>query len=218
MQAKTIAFLGLVTLTTLSLAARPAAAQVTLNFDNFTASADSGGGYVAVSSPYSTQGFTLTSLNLSAFNGSDIFGDGETSLASASNDPTTLTQDHGFGFDFNAIDLGPPDGNLSSTTFDGPVLFTGTRTDGTTVSETVNTTTGQFQAFAFTGFTDLQSLTFVGSGTSTTPTLFDNIKLTSDAAPVPEASTTVSFGLLLALGGLAFGGLILRARKHTASA
>jgi hypothetical protein len=39
---------------------------------------------------------------------------------------------------------------------------------------------------------------------------FDDVSLTQTAAPVPEASTTVSLGLLLALG---MGGLILSARK-----
>ncbi len=215
-----LAALGLLSL---GLAAAPAQAQTptTINFDNFTAQANGGG--VQVASPYSTQGFTFTSVNgFFAIAGTSSQGDGETSLYTGNN-PTTLTQTNGGAFSFNAIDLGPVSGNSAGTRFAGPVTFTGSRADGSTMTAIQTITNAQFQKFSFTGFTGLQSLTFAGSynpntGVGSLP-LFDNVVVTSDApvpvAPVPEASTTVSLGLLLALGGLA---AVARKKKSNASA
>ena len=212
-------FLTLAALAALGLAAAPAhAGGTTLNFDNFTASsATFGGGAQFIGPSYSTQGFTLVSGDPNGFfalNGSEENGDGETSLYSLSGGSTTLTQDSGKAFNFSAIDLGPLGGNDTAvgTLYDGPVAFTGRRADGSTVTRTVTITGTQYQTFTFTGFTDLQSLTFVGnlkSGGTSAPQ-FDNVVL----SPVPEASSTVSLGLMLALG---LGGVIARRRKKTAA-
>lgn len=75
--------LGLATLTALGLAAAPASAQTTINFDNFTAQAQASGGSYYLGTTYSTQGFTFNSngSNLFALAGSNpTFGDGEISL------------------------------------------------------------------------------------------------------------------------------------------
>lgn len=127
-----------------------------------------------------------------------------------------LTQDNGQAFSLNTIDLGPAFGNSQGSHYEGPIQFTGTRADGTTVNATeiINDPNGQFQTFDFAGFTDLMFLTFGGDYSSDTQSgsipQFDNVVLTP--AAVPEASTTVSFGLLLVLGGL-----LLHARKRKAA-
>ena len=206
--------LALIGLAALGLAAAPAHAQTTLSFDNFTAAAQANGGVAGVPSPYSTQGFTLTSPDgFVAYDGSSFFGDGETSLYDYG-EGTTLTQDSGQAFSLNAIDLGPAYGNSYGTKFDGPVLFTGTRADGTTVTATETMTSATFQTFTFSGFTDLSSLTFMGNYNSGSGSLvqFDNIVLTPADAPsaAPEPSQVAALGFT-AFGVLA---LILRARKR----
>lgn len=205
--------LGLATLAALDLAAAPASAQTTINFDNFTAQAQANGGQYSVGKTYSTQGFTFNSngSGFTAYTGTGSLGDGETSLYDGRAATTTLTQDNGQTFSFNAIDIGPIFGNTFANNYDGPNLFTGTRADGTmvTATATTNSPSGHFQTFDFTGFTDLKSLTFASSTSGNSIPQFDNIVLSSPAA-VPEASTTVSLGLLLALG---LGGLAVSASR-----
>ncbi len=202
---------ALLMLAPLGLAAAPAQAQTTINFNSLTALAQANNGVYGVGPSYSAQGFTFTNDSyFVAFDGNNpTFGDGQTSLYSGSNF-TTLMQDNGQAFSFNAIDLGPLAGNTLGTTFAGPVMFTGTRADGTTVTATQTTTSGRYQTFSFNGFTGLTSLTF--SPVSGLSPQFDNVVVTP--APVPEASTTVSLGLLLALGGLA---MAVRKKKACAS-
>lgn len=210
--------LALAALAALGLAAAPARAQTTLNFDNFTASSADGPQFIAPT--YSDQGFTLTSgsAGFFALNGSDpTFGDGETSLYNSFG-ATTLMQDSGAAFTLNAIDLGPLNGNSAGTTNDGPILFTGTRADGTTVTATETTTdpNGQFQTFTFSGFDNLTSLTFTSTD-GPTSSQFDNVVLDQPAAPsaAPEPSQVAALGFT----ALGLGGLLLRARKrHVAPA
>lgn len=206
---------ALLMLAALGLAAVPTQAQTptTINFDNFTAQAQAGGGAYVVGPSYSTQGFTFTTGNkFIAYSGDSRFGDGETSLFADGGRLTTLTQNNGQTFSFNAIDLGPFNGNSQGTQFAGPVTFTGTFANGTTVTDTKTITSTRFQTFNFTGFTGLTSLTF--APISGFPQ-FDNVVVNSPVAPVPEASTTLSLGLLLALGGLA---VVARKKKSNASA
>ena len=190
---------------------------VTINFNNFTKQATADGGFYNVGTTYTTQGFTFgTNNELQAFAGSGNLGDGETSLGSGY-PSVTLTLAHGQAFSLNAIDLGPFAGNLEGTFNDGPETFTGIKADGTTVTDTVTTNNpnGHFQTFTFTNLTDLKSLSFGstysngGYGVSQ----FDNLVLTTPA-PVPEASSVVSLGLLLlGLGGVA----VAKRRKAAAS-
>ena len=219
--------LGLATLAALALAAQPAAAQTTISFDNLTAQADSNGGSLYLGSSYSTQGFTFVSGSNGFFaeSGADpVYGDGETSLYSNLDGSTTLTQDNGMAFSLNAIDLGPFRGNsFNPTQFDGPVLFTGTQADGTTVTatETIDDPNGQFQTIHFTGFDNLPSLTFQGNSspgaTTGSAPQFDNVVLNAPAtAPsaAPEPSQMAGLGVM----ALGLSGLLLRARKRKAVA
>ena len=207
--------LTLAGLAVLGLASPAHAAGTTLNFDNFTAGAQAAGGSVFVGPTYDSQGFTLASGAFNGFyatSGSDpTYGDGQTSLYSNRAASTTLTQDNGQAFSFNAIDLGPFLGN-STPRFDGLVTFTGTQAGGGTVTATKTMTSAAFQTFTFKGFTSLTSLTFGGDYTVATDKgsapQFDNVVL--NAAPVPEASSTVSLGLMLALG---LAGVVVMRRK-----
>lgn len=216
--------LGLATLAALGLAASPASAQTTINFDNFTTQANIVGFQVGPS--YSTQGFTLSSVgttvltlgsNLIALGSNSLGGDGETSLYSDSG-ATKLSQDNGKTFSLNAIDLGPFAGNSLGTFYDGPILFTGTHADGSTVTATETTTGKGFQKFnGFTGFTDLTSVTFQGtynilSKPNGSLAEFDNIVLNSPvvASAAPEPSQMVGLGFAV----LGLGGLFLRAYKR----
>lgn len=90
-----------------------------------------------------------------------------------------------------------------------------------------NTLTGNFSvtdftysavtAFGSTSYTiDTFAATFEQHSEGHTPALFGQFSYYADGfAPVPEASTTVSFGLLLALGA---GGAVIAARKKKAAA
>lgn len=203
-------------LLSLGLAAVPATAgpvQTTINFDALVKS----GNTATVATPYTQQGFTFSAPSgFIAIGADNPNGDGETSLY-AGGAATTLTQTNGKAFDFTAIDLGPLLGNIEGNLNGGPVLFTGTFLGGKTVTDTKTITSGTYRTFTFTGFTGLQSLTFGPAPGSTTAPLFDNVVVTGTpaaVAPVPEASTVVSLGLMLALGGLAFAAK----RKKSAAA
>ncbi len=201
--------------------AQTAPAQKTLSFDSFTSPAQANSGYYYVGTTYSTQGFTFNSngSGFFALAGKSLYGDGETSIYSNSAGSTTLTQDSGQTFSLNAIDLGPVFSNAAGTSYAGPVLFTGTKADGATVTLTQTTTSSKFQTFDFTNFTGLKSLTFSGiyspcAGETSVPE-FDNVVVTPSASPaaVPEPSSLTVMGFA-AVGIL---GLILRTRKRSAA-
>ncbi len=86
-------------------------------------------------------------------------------------------------------------GSVYSQTFQLPVAdsFTTFTEDFTVTSAT-------------TGF-----LSFAENNPTPTGDYLDNVSLTQTSAPVPEASTTISFGLLLALG---LGGLAVAAKRR----
>ena len=92
-------------------------------------------------------------------------------------------------------------------------MFTGTKPDGSTVSaaETTNSPHGQYQTFNFTGFDNLQSLTFTGNGGYS---LFDNIVVNSPATPAASAAPEPSQFAGLGFAVLGVDGLVLRARKR----
>lgn len=102
----------------------------------------------------------------------------------------------------------PGDTNGNSTVnilANGVSVFSGTRTGSNTTPFTnagLTLAAGDTLDFAVGG-----SFSYDDSGLAATITGMSN-------APVPEASTTVSFGLLLALG---FGGIALSARKKSIS-
>lgn len=103
----------------------------------------------------------------------------------------------------------PIPGSTESAQFP-TVTFTGTRAGGTTVAEsftiTISPGTAAFQSFAFTGFSNLQSVTWGQPICTAGIHQFTNIEL---LAPVPERSAR----LLIATG---FGMLLIVRRRLAA--
>ncbi len=217
-------------------------AQTVINFGGLEATANNSQGYSKLGEAYSTQGFTFSTnfpASLFASSAFSYYGDGETSLFSydgeaplLSNDSVTLTQNDGKTFNFTGIDLGivsefdVPEPPFTAYSVATTTRFTGTKADGSLVVTTKTLSLAfdpnvpapaLYQAFTgFTGFTNLTSLSFAPVDPSVTnfgPPNYDNVML--NTSPVPEASTTVSFGLLLALG---MGGMIFAAKRKKSSA
>lgn len=160
------------------------------------------GGTWNVDSPCVMQGFTLTSdFGFMAAARNSDYGDGEAALFASDGGFITLMQSHEGAFDFHAISLGPLLGNTGITRYFGPVLFTGTRADGTAVEAIQTITSTRFQTFHFNAFTHLTSLTFAGSynGSTGSIPLFGTMVVTPGDAPAPEATPPVSLGLCLNL-------------------
>lgn len=107
------------------------------------------------------------------------------------------------------------------TTAFGAYFSNRASSDGATITALVN---GQSFTFAepntstsaFAGFTSSLPITSLSFSGGTYGVTLDNVSVGSTTpAPVPEASTTVSLGLLLALGGLA---VAVRKKKSSPSA
>jgi hypothetical protein len=92
-------------------------------------------------------------------------------------------------------------------------------TGGSTITALVNGTTFTFTepnntTSAFAGFTSSAPITSLSFSGGTYGPALDNLSFgTAGPAAVPEASTTVSFGLLLVLG---LGGVVVTARRKMA--
>ena len=178
------------------LTASAAHAQtVTVTFEDL---AQPGSGYRSVGSVYTSQGYVFTDSGsggfLAAQTGNSVSYAGSTGLSGARGGVRTLRRSDGGAFTLSSLDLSlfaRSDPNQS-------VTYTGTKTDQSTVMQTVVVDAFGFETYPLNGFSDLSQVTFgsVPSGRYQ----FDNAVLS--AAPVPEASTTVSLGLLLVLGSL----------------
>lgn len=168
---------------------------------------------------YTSAGFSLTAANpqtgfpsgFQAYGPNSIFFAGATGVVAfpppaGADNVIRLTQDNGRPFSLLSIELSR---NFS---FDPipTVTFTGTRAGGTTVAESFTITippgTAAFQSFAFTGFSNLQSVTWGQPILAAGIHQFTNIEL---LAPVPEPSAR----LLIATG---FGMLLIARRRLAA--
>ena len=107
-------------------------------------------------------------------------------------------------------------GSLSLESFTGglPTAVLATTGSVTSPSGTFTKYTTTFTASSVQAGQDL-GIVFTTTGTSgpANQVNFDAVSLMQTSAPVPEASTTVSFGLLLALG---LGGLFVAGRRRKA--
>jgi hypothetical protein len=162
-------------------------------------------GTLVVSSPYQSQGFTLTSTSggwvfnspdtgngSSQVPGNNPFYVGANALAAFAPATNTLTQTDGKPFSLLSIDL------ARNFAFDPAptVTFTGTLEGGGTVTETFTVKTpvgtpGAFQAFSFSGFDDVTSVSWDQPDFSAGLNQFTNINLST----VPEPSSLVLAGL-----------------------
>lgn len=182
-------------------------------------------------SPLSSLSTTFAAANISSFGGSTLNADGPDGAgqdlallgggatgAIANNGAylqatANLTGLNNIGFSFAGRRSGTGFNNDTlSYSVDGGQTFT-------TFMSGINLTNGTYtvQPFDFSGVTALNNnanaqfrLTFDGATTAAGNNRLDNLIITGDkitgtvTPPVPEASTTVSLGLMLALGGLAF--------------
>jgi hypothetical protein len=197
----------------LGIFAPPVQAEVILNFSDVPP------GTLAVFSPYSSQGFTLTSTSGGfVFNspdtgngspqppGTNPFYAGANGLAAFAPSTITLTQTGGGPFSLLSIDL------ARNFAFDPAptVTFTGTLAGGGTVSDTFTVTNpSTFQTFNFTGFSGLASVSWDQPVFTDGLHQFSNIHLST---PVPEPSSLV----LLASGGIGLFGYARLRKARTA--
>jgi hypothetical protein len=162
---------------------------------------------------YSAKGFTLTAINppsglLSGFEAhgpNSIFFMGKIGVfafaptTSPPDNAITLTQDNGQPFSLLSIDL------ARNFLFDPAptVTFTGTQAGGGTVTESFTVTTlvgvSAFQAFHFTGFTNLVSVTWGQPELAGGLHQFTDILLQTGAVPEPSTLILLALGVPLVL-------------------
>lgn len=161
-------------------------------------------GTLAIFSPYTSQGFSLTSTSggfvfdspdtgngSPQVPGNNPFFAGANGLAAFSPATITLTDTGGDPFSLLSIDL------ARHFAFDPAptVTFTGTLDGGGTVTQTFSVTTPAgtpmtFQTFAFSGFTDVTAVSWVQPVSSEGLHQFGNIDLSeASSTEVPEPST-----------------------------
>jgi hypothetical protein len=170
-------------------------------------------GTLIVSSPYTSQGFTLSSTS-GGFTfsspdtgngspqpvGNNPFYAGADGLAAFSPATITLAATGGSAFSLLSIDL------ARHFVFDPAptVTFTGTLAGGGTVVQSFSVTTpagspGAFQTFTFSGFTDLAAVSWEQSVFTEGLHQFGNIHLDAAAVPEPTTLALLAVGIPLAL-------------------
>ncbi len=184
------------------------AGEVILNFSDIPIP---GGTDSAPFFTYSSQGFSLSAINpptgfLSGFEAhgpNSLFYAGEIGVvafapASPPDNVISLTQENGQPFSILSIDLARNFAFDPAPTVD----FTGTRSDGSTVSESFTVTvplgTAAFQTFDFTGFTDLVAVSWGQPVLADGLNQFANIHLAT--VPEPSAVLLMALGTSMSLG------------------
>lgn len=201
-----LSFAGLVVSIVLVLAAaRSAYADVVLDFS------DVAPGTLLVFSPYTSQGFSLTSTAGGfVFNspdtgngapqvvGNNPFYAGANGFASFAPATITLTRLDAQPFSLLSIDL------ARNFAFDPPptVTFTGAISGGGSITESFSVTSTSpplvFQGFTFAGFTDVTSVSWLQPASGPTVHQFANVHL-GPVAALPEPSSVELALLAIAL-------------------
>jgi hypothetical protein len=153
--------------------------------------------------PYTEDGFTVTSSGSSDFGRNDIFGDGFSWndngsdffgwCGNCTNAPFTLTLVGGGPFSLSSIDFS----NMTIGSDVGTINITGFFSGGGSTTQTFDPTVDVWTTAAFTGFEDLSSLT-IAAATIGANLAMDNIVVT--AVPVPAAIWLFGSGLLGLIG------------------
>jgi hypothetical protein len=172
------------------------ASAATLTFESLASADDN----LSVGTTYVEQGFQVSDLSTTAngfatWGALNYFFSGSTALIN-NNDAgqTVLAQVGGGAFSLLAIDLTVM---YPTVTADGSdITFTGTKLDNSTVTASFHVTDTGTQTFAFTGFTNLTSVTWANDSNLHQ---FDNINV----AAVPEPESYAMFLAGLGLLGLA---------------
>ena len=159
----------------------------TIDFDSL---GQAGGGFILVGSPYAEDGFRLTAAGgfFRMWRDAHPYYPGSPAFTSPTpNDTITLTEIGGATFNILSIDLSEAV-NLGGQNVS--VTFVGTRADTSTVNQTFNLD-GSFgpETFAFTGFTNLVSVSWVQSPDYHQ---FDNVVV----APEPGTLALFAIGAL----------------------
>jgi hypothetical protein len=158
----------------------------------FESLASSGGGFNAVADGYSEGGYQFNSSTVNAQSfavwqtGNGHYA-GSTALFNGNNgSDTAMTHVGGGAFDMTSIDI-------ASLLLNGgvdPIVFTGTKADATTVTNTfVWTTPNVLTTFNFTGMNNITKLVWSQSGNQHQ---FDNVTV---ATSVPEPGTVAALCL-----------------------
>ena len=191
-----------------------AATQSSAAVINFSRLTQAGTGFNGVGPPYSQDGFTFTSVNggfgnlLGAFQSSSpnhpAGGNAATSLtAYYALMKVTITPASG-NFDLLSIDLAEWGANQGGGTGTFTQGFTGTKSGGGTVSQTFTisrSATPTLATFAFSGFTNLTSVSFTqGIFSQGQAIQFDNLVVrTAGSVPEPGVFLLSASGLLALL-------------------
>lgn len=156
--------------------------------------------------PYTEDGFTLTSSGNSAVYHNDIFGDGFFINYNGSNffgwcgncvdDPFILTLTSGGAFSISSIDFS----NLNTGSDVGSIDITGFLSGGGIVTQTFDPIVDLWTTVTFTGFEALSSLT-IGAATNGASLAMDNLAvMVVNAVPIPPAFYLFGSGLLGLIG------------------
>jgi hypothetical protein len=186
------------------------AVAVTLDFESLAAP---GNGITNHGFVYSEDGFTLTNTSQSypfaTFNTGESRFPGSTALFNDTiNGITVLTKNDGGTFGLQSIKLSELNGSFSAL-----VNFVGVKADSTTVSQTFSLDRiFGFETFAFQGFVDLVSVSWVQE-----PNFhqFDDIEIVDKAKSVPEPASVLG---LLAVSALGAGSHMKRRQQQKAQA
>jgi hypothetical protein len=205
-------WLAVSTLLLLGLTARSADAT-TINFASFS---QAGTNFNALGASVTQSGFTFSSSGGGFCNTLGVWEDsspnhptGGTSTTSlleyCADATTTMVQFGNVAFDLNAIDLAEWGADQAGGAGTFTVTFSGTRADSSTVTQTFtvsnNSGSPNLQHFAFSGFTNIVSVSFVqGIFLSGTAYQFNNVVVNETTVPEPATYILVATGLLTLLG------------------
>jgi hypothetical protein len=159
-------------------------------------------GVYGLATPYGSQ-----FLDLTGYHDSVPYGGVTQNIA------TTIGASYSLAFSLGA--------DQSSSIYSGPVsamASAGGTSQAFTFAPAANSTGNVWQAFGlnFTATSSSTPITIIGTQTAGGQFIgLDNVSVTQNPAAVPEASTTVSFGLLLMLG---LGGMTVAAKRRKSAA